>query len=150
MWSWGPGFHCASYFQGSSTLGHLPVSHHPFSLPNIIPLYGYVAFCFLIHWLMAIWAIFHLWAITANAAVNTGTLNQVTSTMAAALIIAQLQTLSAFLLTSHIVWKHPMLSNLSFPKRQFCVKGSWQTMGWNSGVCEETTPEWFRKAKLLS
>lgn len=71
-------------------LGHLPVSHHPFSLPNITPLCGYVAFCFLIHRLMAIWAIFHLWATTANAAVNTGTLNQVTSKTAAALIIAQL------------------------------------------------------------
>lgn len=84
-------------------LGHLPVSRQPFSLPNIIPLYGYVAFCFLIHQLMAIWAVFHLWAIMANAAVNTGMLNQVTSKMAAALIIVQLQTLSIFLLTSHTV-----------------------------------------------
>ena len=65
-------------------------SVHSFLLLDITPLCGYVAFCFLIHRLMAIWAIFHLWATTANAAVNTGTLNQVTSKTAAALIIAQL------------------------------------------------------------
>ena len=58
------------------------MSRQPFSLPNIIPLYGYVAFCFLIHRLMAIWDVFHLWAIMANAAMNTGMLNQVTSKMA--------------------------------------------------------------------
>lgn len=96
MWSLSTGYFHLACFQGSSMLEHLSVPHHSFSLPNTIPLYGYVTFLFIDSSADGHFSCLHLWATVNHTARNAGTLNQVTSKT---VIIPQLHTLHIFLLT---------------------------------------------------